>query len=59
MGNEVLKGEKRRKMKIRYYNTPNSWWYIGIEYKKNHCFSISFLKKKITLYYGENTKLIP
>ena len=46
-------------MKIRLYSTPNSWWYVGAEYKKHHWLSISFLTKKITLYWGENTKFIP
>ena len=46
-------------MKIRFYNTPNSWWYVGVKYKKHHWFSISFLTKKITFYWGENTKFIP
>jgi len=46
-------------MKIRFYNTPNSWWYVGMGYRKYHWFYISFLTKTITLYWGKNTKYIP
>lgn len=46
-------------MKIRFYNTPNSWWYVGARHWKHHSFSISLLTKKMTIFFGENTKYIP
>lgn len=47
-------------MKVRFYNTPNSWWYFGIDYNKKHgWFSVSFLTKQISLYWGKNTEYIP
>ncbi len=45
-------------MKIRLYDTPTSWWYIGTENKKGSWFSVSFLTKKVTIYYGPNSKYI-
>ena len=46
-------------IKFRYYNAPNSWWYIGYDWMKNHWFSFHILTKTFTLYYGKNTVYIP
>ena len=42
-------------IKLRCYNTPNSWWYIGCDWMRNHWFSFHFLTKTFVLYYGKNT----
>ena len=46
-------------MKIRFYNTPNSSWYVGTNYKKGHYLSFYFLTKCIALYWGPNSRFIP
>lgn len=46
-------------VKLRYYNTPNSWWYIGCDYKKKHWFSFYVLTKAFVAHWGENVKYIP
>ena len=51
------KGDKT--IKIRFYNTPNSWRYVGTDYKKGHFLLIYFLTKCIALYWGPNTRFIP
>ena len=46
-------------MKIRFYNTPNDWWYFNVEYKKENWLSFNFLGKELSFYWGKNTKYIP
>lgn len=47
-------------MKIRFYNTPNNWWYVGVEYNKKYkWFYINFLTKSLGFYWGKNAHLIP
>ena len=38
-------------MKIRLYNTPNSWWYVGINYMKGKWISLSLLTKIIVVFW--------
>lgn len=46
-------------MKIRFYNTLNSWWYFSVEYKKRHWMLFYFLGKELAFYIGKNAKYIP
>ena len=45
-------------MKIRFYSTPNSWWYVGVSLTRTHV-SIYALGKCVTAYCGPNVKYIP
>ena len=45
-------------MKIRFYTTPNSWWYVGISFTRTRA-SVYALGKCVTAYWGPNSKYIP
>lgn len=46
-------------MKIKLYDTPNSWWYIGGDVNVDYgwCSFYAFTKV-LTVYWGKNAHLI-
>lgn len=47
-------------IKVRLYDTPNRFSYVGYDYNNKHgWFSIHILSKTIGIYWGKNTDLIP
>lgn len=45
-------------MKIRFYTTPNSWWYVLLSITRRHV-SMYALGRCITVYWGPNAKYVP
>lgn len=46
-------------LKIRFYNTSNSWWYFSVNYEKGHWLYFEFFGYELAFYWGKNAKYIP
>lgn len=46
-------------IKIRKYNTPDSWWYVSLNWNRKYGWlNLHIFGKAVTLFYGKNTKYI-